>query len=124
MAFEAHGFMRDEKWYEDLGHVLLGFLPLDLLWYTREWTTARLLWPFKGQWPPGDPVVSWKVTNQASSPYWRFSEGDADAGEVLRRDVDLTQMARVADKDRDEFGRSIGAQLRVLILIGLLAWRW
>jgi len=97
-----HGFMQDEKWYEDLGHIVLGFLPIDLLLWVREFTRAKLPWPFKGQYPPG----------------WPFNYGP----EI--RQYQVTQMSSVEDLARDQLGYAIGQQLRVCLLVGLLWWRW
>ena len=100
--FKTYGFMQDKDWYEDVGHIVLGYLPIDMLWYIREHTTLKLPWPFKGQYPPGD------ILKVLVGPR---------AGEFFPTD-------RVHDSKRDELGRSIGAQLRVITLIALLIWRW
>lgn len=105
MAFETHGFFTGgpKKILEDCGHIMLGMCPLDLLWYAREWTTAKLPWPFKGQWPPGDPFI-------AANP------------KIEVPDEEVTQLDRVADSARDEFGRSIGAQLRPFTVAFITYW--
>ena len=111
MAFETHGFFTGgpKKILEDCGHIVLGLFPLDLLWYAREWTTAKLPWPFKGQWPPGDPFVIRRSCNtndpRNRKHFW---------------DEQVTRLDNVRNSARDEFGRSIGAQLRFLILLGLV----
>lgn len=94
MSFETHGFFTGgpKKIAEDIGHIVLGHLPLDLLWYGREHTTVRLPWPFKGQWPPGKAI-----------PFPGTGQGDL---------FFVVALDRVSDSARDEFGRSIGAQLR------------
>lgn len=43
--------MQDDKWYEDVLHVLMNLLPIDLLCWIREWTEVNWPWPFRGQWP-------------------------------------------------------------------------
>ena len=89
---------------EDVGHVVLGILPLDLLLWAREWTTVRLPWPFKGQWPPGDPFLD---------PDW-LAYGDP------REEPEwFTQLHRVEDIGRDTLGYDIGRTIRTL---GLIAW--
>ena len=99
MAFETYGFFSGGplKILEDVGHILLGSLPIDLLWYAREHTTIKLPWPFKGQYPPGDPI-------------FRFQK------EYFPAD-------RVCDSYRDELGRSIGAQLRPIWVV-LIVVNW
>ena len=107
-----HGFMQDEKWYEDLAHVGLGLLPIDSLLWVREWTRAKLGWPMRGQYPPGDP----------------FIDPDYMAGLVTLADGDdpevFTQLERVADIGRDELGYTIGREIRQAVLVGLLVWQW
>jgi len=102
MAFETHGFFTGgpKKILEDCGHIVLGHCPLDLLWYAREWTTAKLPWPFTGQWPPGDPFII-----------------DAEHEPKI-----VTPLHRVADSARDELGRSIGAQLRPFTVAFITYW--
>ena len=110
MAIELHGFMQDEKWGEDIGHIVFGYLPIDLLWWLREWTTVRLPGIFKGQWPPGKPVYTGRPTFPGSTfsaePFVSYPHQN------------------VSDSARDELGRSIGAQIRVLTLGALLWWKW
>lgn len=38
-----YGFLQDEKWYEDVGHILIGLVP-----FWGWWREHR-------QWPPGEP---------------------------------------------------------------------
>lgn len=124
MPIELHGFMQDEKWGEDLGHIVLGYLPIDLLWWLREWTTVRLPWPFKGQWPPGDRLT---LSPDARRPGVYYESRRAHAPEGYARWTDAIRLLpenRVSDSARDELGRSIGAQLRVLTLGALLWWKW
>lgn len=94
-----HGFFQDEKWYEDLGHIVLGLFPIGLLLWSREWTDWKLPWIFKGQWPPGDP--SFLISRPRA------------------RKVEVTQLDRVSDVGRDELGYRIGATLRN---VGLIVW--
>jgi len=102
-----------QKWYEDVGHVVLGVLPFDLLLWVREFTKAKLPWPFKGQWPPETnrypsyririvPSVGPELTNW-SSPY----------GDIYYNEV------RLKDLRRDQLGYAIGQTLRT---VGLIAW--
>ena len=104
-----HGFTQDRKWVEDLGHIGLGILPIDLLLWIREWTDWKLPWPFKGQWPPGDPV--WYGTDLNPRT------GLNTAGE------EFAPLDRVADMGRDTLGYDIGRTIRLGILLGLLIWR-
>ncbi len=41
-----YGFMQDDRWYEDLGHVLIGLVPMWGWWREhRQWPPgARLMW--------------------------------------------------------------------------------
>ncbi len=95
--------MNVPKWLEDVGHGFLGFaFPAVLLW-AREWTRVRLPWPFKGQWPPGDPF------NVVKADGWN--------GKV-------TQLDRVADIGRDTLGYAIGQDLRTALLVGMVVWTW
>ena len=93
-----HGFAQDEKWYEDLAHVLLGVLPIGLLLWAREWTDWRMPWPFRGQWPPGVPIH--RIVPRYSDRFF-------------------APLSRVADSARDELGYRIGATVRN---VGLIVW--
>lgn len=110
MSFETHGFFTGgpKKILEDCGHILLGHCPTDLLWYAREWTTAKLPWPFKGQWPPGDIHETDEIIQSYDGP--------------IRVIVQWVRLDRVADSGRDEFGRSIGAQLRPFTVAFITYW--
>ena len=96
-----HGFAQDDKWYEDLAHVLMGVPPIGLLLWAREWTAWKMPWPFRGQWPPGD-IHDFYI--------------DRYGGRVWRPQANLD---RVSDAARDELGYRIGATLRN---VGLIVW--
>ena len=86
------------RWYEHLGHVALGILPIDLLLWAREYTNVKLGWPLSGQWPPGKP---------------REFEGEIWA-----------PLDRVADVGWDTLGYDIGRTIRFVVMLSLLVWRW
>lgn len=44
---KLYGFMQDKHWYEDVGHVFIGLIPL------AGWIREHL------QYPPGWPFVAW-----------------------------------------------------------------
>tara|TARA_R110002020_G_scaffold185640_3_gene383361 strand:+ start:1895 stop:2269 length:375 start_codon:yes stop_codon:yes gene_type:complete len=120
MGFKTHGFMQDKDWIEDVGHIVLGSLPIDILWYIREHTTVKLPWPFKGQYPPGRPMyVYWDQDGRRA-----VSPEDPTLTEV-ELEAYFTKKYfpadRVHDSKRDELGRSIGAQLRP-IWVALITW--
>ena len=112
-----HGFLQDEKWYEDLGHIGLGILPIDELLWVREWTKEKLLWPFKGQWPPGD-VMRFRYREGLG---WTMQPLGAVATDG---DLVVVPLDRVSDIGRDELGYQVGRTIRNCTLIGLLIWRW
>ena len=127
MGFKTYGFMQDKDWYEDVGHIILGSLPIDILWYIREHTTVKMPWPFKGQYPPGKPM--WLFTNEDDQLRVAVDEARARSGyKGAGHDLPFEDCSweyfpadRVHDSKRDELGRSIGAQLRP-IWVALIAW--
>lgn len=101
-----HGFGTGgwRKVGEDVGHFVLGILPLDLILWIREWTDWPLPWIFKGQWPPGDP-------------FW-----DPDTIDLFDPDSErewFTQLDRVADIGRDTLGYDLGRTVRFAVLVWL-----
>lgn len=90
-------FLRDEKWYEDIAHILVGLVPL---W---GWLREHV------QWPPGD---TWVRTIYPEGVYTR------DPPE--RRAY--APLDRVADAYRDFLGYAIGDALRTvgLVLVAIL----
>ena len=45
MKKPLYGFLQDAHWYEDVGHIVLGLIPL------AGWIREHF------QYPPGDPVI-------------------------------------------------------------------
>ena len=121
-----HGFLQDGKWYEDLGHIFLGMIPF--AGWIREWTQAKLPWPMKGQWPPGKPfTLYWNGLANPRQPTKAQGEGEwttsrrrifGDKNGVLP--VNVTQLDRVSDVGRDEFGYEIGRTIRFALMLWLV----
>ena len=103
-----YGFMQDEKWYEDVGHILIGLVPFWGWW--REWR----------QWPPGSdldpPVVIWDDRTYSwleEEPANVEKAGAVDGAQVYY------PANRVADSYRDFLGYAIGGAIRT---VGLVVW--
>jgi len=85
-----YGFMSDEKWYEDVGHIVIGFAPM--IGWLRE----------NEQWPPASDNYppEYNTSNPQNELYFHSS--------------------RVEDAYRDFLGYAIGDTLRTLTLIGII----
>ena len=90
-----YGFMQDKKWYEDVGHILIGLIPF--VGWGRE----------HSQWPPG-----WPYYTKPNGDRLKLFAGD----EVLEL---VTQLDRVEDSYRDFLGYEIGSLIRTIILVVL-----
>ena len=97
MAKPLYGFLQDKHWYEDLGHIGIGLIPL------AGWIREH------SQYPPGDPLV--------------VTEGIDVNGEPVEAEV-FYPADRVDDLYRDNLGYAIGGAIRTFLLVGLLIWRW
>lgn len=86
-----YGFMQDKKWYEDVGHILIGLIPF--VGWGRE----------HSQWPPG-----W--------PYYALPNRKDKSIDELEL---VTQLDRVEDSYRDFLGYEIGSLIRTIILVVL-----
>ena len=88
--------MNTNKWYEDLGHVVIGLVP-----------GVGLIREFRPLPPETDrePVV-WvsKERRRVGGEYWPAS--------------------RVRDMLTDMIGYAVGDAIRTAVLVGLLIWRW
>ena len=90
-------FMQDKKWYEDVGHIFIGLIPM--LGWLRE----------HRQWPPGKPFYAVPANDRS----------------IPASDIKLvTQLDRVEDSYRDFLGYAIGGTIRCAVLVGLLVWKW
>ena len=95
MKKPLYGFLQDEKWYEDVGHILIGLIPL------AGWIHEHF------QYPPGWPVM--------------INYFDRNGKRVVE---EMVQLRRVDDLYRDNLGYAIGGAIRTSLLVGLLVWRW
>ena len=88
-----YGFMQDKKWYEDVGHILIGLIPF--VGWGRE----------HAQWPPGWPYYA---TPRRKKMH------------LYNENIELvTQLDRVEDSYRDFLGYEIGSLIRTVILVVL-----
>ena len=99
----------DNEFYEDIGHVVLGVLPIDLLLWSREWTKVKLPWPLRGQYPPGRTFLAVPVDNR----WWPADHA-----------VLVAPLDRVRDVGVDTLGYAIGQTIRFGVMLGLLIWKW
>ncbi len=98
-----YGFMQDKKWYEDVGHILIGLIPM---WgWIRE----------HRQWPPGDTVLLYDYYG-----IWKVA--------ILWDEEGLTTLFaphdRVKDAYRDFLGYAIGGTIRCIALVGVILRLW
>jgi hypothetical protein len=85
-------FMQDDHWYEDVGHIFIGLIPM--------WGWIREHW----QWPPGDTAFFGDPTKRNAEPEpWAPHD-------------------RVADAYRDFLGYAIGGTIRCAGLLGVILW--
>ena len=91
-----YGFMQDKKWYEDVGHILIGLIPF--VGWGRE----------HAQWPPGWPYYALR-----NKKYESYVDIELDELELV------TQLDRVEDSYRDFLGYEIGSLVRTIILVVL-----
>ena len=95
--------MRTPKWLERVGHKALALL-LPAVGAAREWA----------QWPPGV---------DAEPPLWVYR------GEVARSQqhpdaVQYVSARRTRDAYRDFTDYCVGAQVAIVILLGVAIWGW
>ena len=97
-------FFQDKKFYEDLGHFCIGFIPF-LGW-----------WREQDQWPPGDTI--W-VRDNAGPPAhvvgYRHEPGNDEYEPHAPHD-------RVGDAYRDFLGYACGDVARTLLMLGVIIW--
>ncbi len=116
MSTTTKGFLSDDKWYEDLGHIALEFFFPGLGW-VREFTTIRMGKLKIGQWPPSsgvDPVAYLDVLH----PIEALEETHCQIGEpgtIFTKPYFAER--RVVDLGRDCFGYALGDILRTIILV-------
>ena len=111
-----YGFLSDSKFYEDLGHILIGLVPF---W---GWIRERKQLP-----PENDryPVAYLHVEHwDDGRSHVRFNEDDCMVGADAIEEIEYWAAIRVHDIFRDNLGYAIGGTIRTAVLVGLLIWRW
>ena len=100
---KLYQFLQDKKWYEDVGHIFIGMIPL---WgWLRE----------HKQWPPGDIMYAESGVMDTTS----FDEATRRL-EEMSWPIECAPLDRVQDSYRDFLGYAIGETIRTVILLVLL----